>query len=748
MTAFLLVLVVFTSRTASKPGNVTRVAPRATSPSGTVRAVFSPTSNNLISVGDTDIPVQVQLNPQGTTTTVSLVQFKIVYNYTGATPELEVLDQDTTTLAGTQIQSNLPGTGWGGFTEYTNRVVTDATAKTVTIDFSATNNTGYILSGNSPVTFATIYFRAKALGSTSLTFNTAFTKVMEKSTYNDVLSPTLGAATLTVTNDVVAPVVTIGTGPGAGSVINSRTPSFAWTATDDRALNATPYAYSLSGPTPTAKTAYSTTNTAIFSSLADGAYTFTAYARDAASPPNEGNQARSFTVDATAPTVSISTGPAAGGVTNVNPVVFTFTGTDTRTATANLVYSYSMTGQSATAYGPSTTASFSNLTDGSKTFSVTSRDEAGNISAAATRTFTVDRTAPIVSLAATGPTGVINTNSGTFTWTGSDSRTGATVTYATRLDSGSWSTYSAATTYLWSAIPEGAHTFSVRAQDDAGNVSAVQTRSFTVDTTAPTVTITSGPSGTVNTNTATFTWSGSDTRTGAVITYSYRMDGGSWSAYSSSVSQTFSGLTNASHTFEVRAQDDAGNVSAVQSRTFTVSINGLLSFKIKFEGITAPYSANCPTRNVRVTLKNADASTVVFGPSIVVTTADAAGVYTGTLSNITVADGAYDVYLKGPAHKASKYTVGISPSTALQDWTTVPQTAGDLVGSMITARTNPDNAIDGEDWNRVLNNINSLLEIDPMSNFMDLNCDKRVEATDLITILNNIILEYGPGGEE
>ncbi|MCA9677603.1 MAG: hypothetical protein KC464_21450 [Myxococcales bacterium] len=53
------------------------------------------------------------------------------------------------------------------------------------------------------------------------------------------------------------------------------------------------------------------------------------------------------------------------------------------------------------------------------------------------------------------------------------------------------------------ALADGAHTFWVRVVDLAGR-RATATRSFTVDTVAPTVTITSGPSGVTGDATPTF----------------------------------------------------------------------------------------------------------------------------------------------------------------------------------------------------------------------------------------------------
>ncbi len=565
LTAFLLVLVVFTSQTTQQKGNVTRVTPRASSGTGTVRAFLTPASNNLISVGATNIPVNVRLDPQGTAKTINGVQFKLTYLYTGTNPELEVIDRDSV-LAGVQIEPSLPGTGWGVQTADQNYVVVDSANKLVTINFFATNASGYIL--NSAADFATIYLRASAVtsGNITLSFVPTLSKVYERTTGVDVLSSTFGTSVLTVTNDTVAPIVSITSGPTAGSLSSNRAQSFTFMATDDRSLAALPYAYTLSGPTPTLKTAYMAGATASFTGLTDGAYTFTVYAKDTAG--NEGSVTRGFTVDGTVPTVSISSGPANGTIINSNTVAFTFTGTDNRTTNANLVYSYTMTGQAATAYSSSTTASFSNLVDGPYTFTVTSRDE-------------------------------------------------------------------------------------------------------------------------------------------------------------------------------------AGNVSTTKTRTFTVNTNAVMDFKLKFEGVTATNSLNCPARNVRVTLKVPGTTTVAFGPVVVPTVAGTAGVYTGSLANITAVDGTYDVYLKGPGHLASKFTAAISAAAPVSDWTTTPLTAGDIAGSLLPANLgNPDNLIDLSDWQRIFNNISLTTVVDPVVNNLDLNCDKVIDTGDLQLIYNNVRLDYGPGGEE
>ena len=116
-----------------------------------------------------------------------------------------------------------------------------------------------------------------------------------------------------------------------------------------------------------------------------------------------------------------------------------------------------------------------------------------------------------------------------------------------------------------SPLQDGPQTFSVRAIDAPGNESAVRTRSFTVDTTAPTVRISAGPAeGSI--------WSSPDhsfdfTSNDPGASLSCQLDSGGFSDCSSPF--TASGLADGSHTFQVRATDIAQNTH-VASRTWTV----------------------------------------------------------------------------------------------------------------------------------------------------------------------------------
>jgi large repetitive protein len=119
------------------------------------------------------------------------------------------------------------------------------------------------------------------------------------------------------------------------------------------------------------------------------------------------------------------------------------------------------------------------------------------------------------------------------------------------------------------AYPDGAHTLRAVAYDKAGNTAEASVSvSFDnvpdADTTPPDTTISSGPSGTVTSTSATFAFS---SEPGAA--FECRRDGGSWSACTSP--KQYSSLSSGLHSFAVRAHDRAGNVDPTPAtRSWTI----------------------------------------------------------------------------------------------------------------------------------------------------------------------------------
>ena len=102
---------------------------------------------------------------------------------------------------------------------------------------------------------------------------------------------------------------------------------------------------------------------------------------------------------------------------------------------------------------------------------------------------------------------------------------------------------------------------------------------FTVDTTAPNPPTASSSTWTAGSWTpatsGTINWS--DTSPD-VTSYSWKLDAGTWSAFTSATSQALSGLAaDVKHTLSVRGSDAAGNVSTVTDFTFGVGLQGATS---------------------------------------------------------------------------------------------------------------------------------------------------------------------------
>lgn len=200
------------------------------------------------------------------------------------------------------------------------------------------------------------------------------------------------------------------------------------------------------------------------------------------------------------------------------------------------------------------------LPDGEHTITARATDSSGNVDATpATLTFTVDTQPPAVSIL-TGPSGATSDTAASFTFS---SEAGATVTC--EITGEVAGACSGPGSQDYPVLPEGGYTFKVVATDGAGN-STEATRAFTVDTTAPGVTIDSGPDGTTDDTTPSFTFSSAE----GGVTFTCQLDAGAVIACSAPGSMDFTiALADGAHTFRVVAADAAGNASEA-TRAFTV----------------------------------------------------------------------------------------------------------------------------------------------------------------------------------
>ena len=292
--------------------------------------------------------------------------------------------------------------------------------------------------------------------------------------------------------------------------------------------------------------------------------------------------------------------------------------------------------------------------DGAKTLSTNITDAAGNVSANASGSFKLDTAVAASTVVLTTDSGVSAsdqiTNVAAFT-VGSLEVVSAGASgfsylqYQVDVNTGAWTTGALGATSVSSSAfagaADGAHTLFVRQVDLAGNVSAVTTQTFTLDATAPgapTLALTtdsgSNPSDNIS-NTGALSVSALEaTSAGASgfehLEYQIGSTGGSWlsgpTGVTSLTSAMLSGLVQGSNTVYVRQVDQAGNVSGIASKVFTLDTVAPL---LTISGVG--FSADTGTSATDHTTTTA-AQTITATLSAVLTTGD---VLEGSLNNGT-----------------------------------------------------------------------------------------------------------------
>ncbi|MGH8175610.1 MAG: fibronectin type III domain-containing protein [Steroidobacter sp.] len=129
------------------------------------------------------------------------------------------------------------------------------------------------------------------------------------------------------------------------------------------------------------------------------------------------------------------------------------------------------------------------------------------------------------------------------------------------------------TTYSNTGLSAGtSYRYRVRASDAAGNLSGYSpiANATTLDTTVPTTP--GAPTfSNLTATSATANWTASTDNVG-VVGYNYRLNAGTWQTLGNVTSVALTGLSpGTNYTFEVRARDAAGNLSAIASSTFSLS---------------------------------------------------------------------------------------------------------------------------------------------------------------------------------
>lgn len=361
-------------------------------------------------------------------------------------------------------------------------LATDDRVGVQTVTITVTNSAG-----------ATVYTGTATLNGADWTLTVPNNSALADGTYNvratarDLAGNQVTSAPVSFIVDITPPAVAI-TQPAANARTNDITPTLSGTAEAGATMlvevRNSANAVVFSGAPAVAGTTWSVDSGA----LTEGAYTVTARATDAS-----GNSAtagpRAFTIDLTPPTVSIAA-PAAGVTTNDNTVAISGaaeTGAavlvEVFNAQSQLAYSATVTA-AASAWSTTTTA----LPDGNYTILVTATDVAGNPAGAGPRQFVVDTTPPPIAITAPAAGAVTNDTTPTISGTSS---AGAAI--SVRIDGGAALMTTADNTGAWTlnapTLAAGARTAVATATDAAGNVSQPASVTFTIDTSAPNITI-------------------------------------------------------------------------------------------------------------------------------------------------------------------------------------------------------------------------------------------------------------------
>jgi hypothetical protein len=431
---------------------------------------------------------------------------------------------------------------------------------------------------------------------------------------SDATGNTGSSSANTFSVDLTSPIVGLDQ-PADGSTTTDTTPTFSGTGGTTPRDAASVIVKVYSGPTPSGIPLQTLTASRqgngsftidASTPLAEGVYTAQAEQSDTAGNIGSGSPHTFSVVDQSPPVVTLTV-PVDGSVSNdTTPTFAGAAGTAPGDATSVIVNIYSGTDvggslvQTLTAgvsSGSFTIDASTPLSAGTFTAQARQSDAAGNTGTSAPRTFTIDTSAPVVTLAQPAQGSTTTDTTPTFSGTGgalSGDAASVTVkvysgpnvngtlvqTLTASVGTGSWSVD--ATT----ALVEGTYTVRAQQADSAGNVGLSSANTFVLDSTAPAVTLTQPANGsTTSDTTPTFTgaggtasgdvgtvtlkvYSGTDTSGTLVQTLSGSVSGGSWSVDATSA------LADGTYTARAQQLDAAGNTGFSSANTFAVSTAG------------------------------------------------------------------------------------------------------------------------------------------------------------------------------
>jgi hypothetical protein len=277
----------------------------------------------------------------------------------------------------------------------------------------------------------------------------------------------------------------------------------------------------------------------------NGTYTLSFRSKDPSGNIGNPSYTRTWVVDTVAPGAIIGGGPAAGSTVASTSAAFNVSMTEAGSLSCSL---------DGVASGcPTGVRSYSSLGQGAHTFVLTATDQAGNV-ASASRTWTVDSVAPVAPAITSGPPAATTSRSAIVGFTGP----GDAASFRCALDGGVATTCVSPVAYT--SLPDGSHIVSVTALDEVGNESTAATRTWRVDTKAPSTRLVRSPARSTTSRTATFGFASSEKGS----RFQCKLDRGAFTSCKSP--KTYRKLKKGQHTFQVRAIDAVGNRDGTPAR--------------------------------------------------------------------------------------------------------------------------------------------------------------------------------------
>lgn len=399
------------------------------------------------------------------------------------------------------------------------------------------------------------------------TFNTSVYKLLKKAVLMDgsytvkVIANDTNSSGKDIVNfvvDTMKPTIVVNT-PGAYTNDNNTT--FQWTmnGTGSPISNVELTLKSVTGNFTYGPISVGTNDSAnvwnIFGILMNnGNWKLTLNVTDAAG--NYNSTVKDFMVDTVKPTVGITV-PTEGSFVNSTNVEVIYSAADPASPVASGIASLSIRADSGN-WTNLTVGSddhkINGLIDGQHTIELRAIDNAGNTNTTNV-TFTVDTILPEVQITAPTNGTITNVNEVNVTWTGSDLNFAY---FEVKNDTGSFVNVGTNLFQVFTGLLDGQHTVWVMAVDMAGNTNTTNVM-FTVDTVAPSVTITNPVDGLyTNVTSVQMNWTAVDSGTG--IAYMHvRNDTGAFVNMTSGDGYLFTNLSQGTHILYVEAWDFAGN---------------------------------------------------------------------------------------------------------------------------------------------------------------------------------------------